>query len=289
MKTKPSKKFRDHGDDGFEYKARGRKAYKHRQERSASGFDPVFKDCVFFKPKDGLNRLRPLPPSWDSAEHWGLDIWWHQNIGPDKQRYLCAEKHGVGKCAVCRERLQMPEQDAYEARAILRVATWFIDRDDEDAGPKMWAVPHQTDKEFLDLAEDKETKELYQIDHPEKGFDILFKKTGKERNTKYLSIQLSRKSTPLTSSPKRMARWLAYVKKHPLPDMLVFHDAEKISAALNGAGGGGEPEGDDLDVETRASREPKPKKKSKKTAKRSSGDVEDMDRPRGKKARHEEE
>lgn len=213
------------------------------EERSAMGnqdFDKLLKPGTkLYKVRDGDNRVRLLPPTWEGAKHYGLDVWVHYGVGPDRQSYLCLRKHGDGKepCPVCDERddvrgdNDVDEKYVKELEAKRRVLVYLVDRDDERSGEQAWFMPQSLDKDIVKVSIDKETREVLPIDHPEDGYDIIFEKSGSKMLTKYDGVQIARRSSPLG---KRA--WLENAMDNPLPDQLKVFDAEHI-AKVFGAGG----------------------------------------------------
>src|SRR5271154_4877269 len=89
---------------GFVYKQRSKDSLKERANMKGGNYDtyiqPKFKQ---WKPKDGKNRIRILPPTWEPEdapwqrqEHYGLDVYINFSIGADNQAYLSLGKHGKG-------------------------------------------------------------------------------------------------------------------------------------------------------------------------------------------------
>lgn len=275
MKTKS--KFKDRGSKGeYTYKSRGRGAVERRANQQGGNFEPMYKgDIKLFKPHDGENRVRMMPPEWDDAEHWGCDVWVHSNIGPNNQRIICPEKHHKGKCAVCVEWNRLTaegdKQGAYDIRPVRRVAVWLIDRAKQSEGPMLWPMPWQVDKDVSGRCKDRESGEYVEADHPEKGYDFFFVKTGVERNTKYEQVERSSKATPLSDKPERMRRWLAFTKAHPIPELLIIHDEEFLKRMFDPVAEADERE----ERGTRSERTGKPKSKKIKKFKK----LDDIDKP----------
>lgn len=186
-----------------------------------------------------------MPPTWDwsekkqmsLAEHYGLEVWVHFGVGPDEQSYICLEKHNKGPCPVCEKGRKAAkhgdEEYAKSCKPNKRVAVWWIDRAHEADGPKVYIMPWTLDRDFAALCFDEDTGDTVSLDHPDEGYDIRFKRTGKGRQTKYIGIKLSMRSSPLSDSPKTQRKWLAYILKHPLPKCLNFYEYDHISATLN--------------------------------------------------------
>ena len=92
------------GKKKFQYKAPSRDAMNKRATQSGGNFDSYMTDAYpQYKVQDGENCIRLLPPTFDEATHYGMDIYVHYDIGPNKDTYLCAEKMGRGKCPICDE------------------------------------------------------------------------------------------------------------------------------------------------------------------------------------------
>src|SRR3990167_9112427 len=166
----------------FEYQERTAEDMQNRQ-RSFSGRDSYFSGkAKFFITKAGTNKIRILPPTWDGAKHYGLDIYVHYGIGPDNVGYLCLDRMQGEKCPLCEARAvadkEQDEELAKALRSTRRVAVYIIDRNAESEGPKMWAMPQTVDKEICAQAWDKETGEVYALDNPDEGYDVAFEVEG---------------------------------------------------------------------------------------------------------------
>lgn len=223
----------------FKYQARSAEEVKERANRSLGNRDSFFNSEVeFFSPKKGDNTVRVLPPTWEDARHYGIDLHIHYGIGVDESGYLCLDKMQGEKCPLCEARVTAASNEEDELADSLkpkqRVAIWVIDRSQENKGPLVWNMPAGVDKDFTNLCVDKKTGEVYSIDNPDEGFDISFTREGEGIKTKYTGLQVARRSSPLSDNPKDQEKWLAYVVEHPLPDILLMHDYDKLSAAYAG-------------------------------------------------------
>jgi hypothetical protein len=251
---------------GYEYKERTRDAVDKRARMGNSDFDKIVKDGVkSWSPGDGPNTVRILPPTWDSPQHFGVDVQVHYGIGPDRQSYLCVNKmadqvvetadrlqrhspdlaaalrDSAGKCPICAERaLALKDGDeeyAKELDARRRVLVYVIDRDAEKEGVQVWAMPQSIDQDLAKVSVHKRTGAVLPIDHPDRGYDVEFDKEGKGKNTKYKGLAIARDESALGNDD-----WLAVVENDPLPTILEFHDAEYIAKVF---GAGGAPRKDD--------------------------------------------
>lgn len=223
----------------FQYRPRTAEEVKQRANRQIGSRDSFFAGEVdFFTPKAGDNTVRILPPTWEDARHYGIDLWIHYSIGADESAYLCLDKMRGERCPLCEERSRASgageEELADALRPRGRVAVWVIDRSQEGKGPMVWNMPAGLDKDFSNLCVDKQTQEVYAVDNPEDGFDISFKREGMDQRTKYSAAQIARHSTPLSADPQVMQRWLDYAVVHPLPSILQYRDYETIRAAFAG-------------------------------------------------------
>ena len=219
----------------FQYKKRTLEDIKRKESTAGKDFDPWLNPTIpTFKPKAGSNRVRILPPTWDSTD-FEFVTWAHYGVGPDEQTYICPAKMGKGKCPICEERarnrgsLSKEENRALSPRQ--RPLVYVIDRTDEDAGPKIWPIPITVSKELVLRQRDVDGSIIY-IDHPEEGYDIEFVREGEGIGTKYLAINVARKATPLSIDEDQMNEWLNFIVQNPLPDQVIIYDYERIANAF---------------------------------------------------------
>lgn len=234
---------RDRDDDrgtgrAYQYQARSAEDVDERAEMGGKDYDKLLKPGVkIFKVRDGENTVRFLPPTWKDAKHFGLDVYVHYGVGPDRGTYLCINKHGAGGCPVCEERdsvrgeSKADEQYIKDLEAKRRVLVYLVDREDERAGEQAWFMPWTLDKDISKSTKDRQSGEVLPIDHPEDGYDVMFDKSGAKRNTKYDGVQLARRSSPLG---KR--EWLENAMDNPLPSMLKVYDADHIAKVFGARG-----------------------------------------------------
>lgn len=237
----------------FEYNRRSSEDVKRETSRTSGRYDPYLTESVTsFKPRSGENVIRLMP--WNNkadkdfkeydekwGNHWGIPVMLHRNVGPDNGSYLCLKMKGE-PCPVC---------DAYqtdgidELRPSDRMFCWLIDRDDEKAGPKFWAMPLGVSKDISGVSEDKRTKKLLYIDDWNDGFDVFFDKEGEKARTQYKRIALDRDPSRLGKDDEQEEDWLAYIFERRLPDLLKFYDAEHLEKVLSGQKERGDGDGAD--------------------------------------------
>lgn len=201
---------------------------------------------------EGENIIRVLPNTWDENPlHYGYDVFSHYSVGPDKAQFLCLDKMklGGGKCPVCeqgwkpayeeyknepeanKDRKKELKEYAYSLSPKKQVAMWIIDRKNEALGPQIYLMPDGLDREFTGKGIDPLDGSLISIENPDEGYDIIFTRTGKLKNTKYNGEQVARRSTSL--STEHGDKWLTFVIDNPLPKLFITFSYEYIDAAYN--------------------------------------------------------
>lgn len=211
---------------------------KARTSKSQGMFDPILKEIVTtFTPAEGHNRIRILPPTWDDFNHWGYQQFVHYDVGPDSQSYLCPLKMGIGPCPICDERKSVGKSDEAYSRTLSpnqRIALWVIDRNEEEAGPKLWSMARTIDVDLGYRSVDKQTGDLLPLYNIDKGYDIEFTREGTGVKTRYTGIEITRHSLPLHDDPDTVDEWLDYVEENPIPSVFVFYDYEHIEGVFSG-------------------------------------------------------
>src|SRR5574338_1231875 len=100
----------------FDYKKRSFDDANDRAQMGSGAYDKFTIDGIkMWKPKNGNNLIRILPPTWDEPRHYGYDVFMHNGIGPDKSAYLCLDKMQVDKCPICEARAEARDEDEKNA------------------------------------------------------------------------------------------------------------------------------------------------------------------------------
>ena len=240
-----------------EYVYRERSATEWQKNQSSyKGFDgdtfltEPYKNKLF-KPKEGHNSVRILPPasSWEAYGHYGLRIKRHAGIGPKMGAYLCHDFSGIdiyvpgrepGKCPICLLNMNARKDGNQELSLQLYARSaclvWIIDRDAMRDGPKLWIMPaKKMDEEICAHAYDSKRDRAKAVDHPEHGYDIEFDMTklgGKFPN--YAGVQLDSEPTPIAETPEKIQRYLQFVEENPIPSVLQFHQTSHILEMVKG-------------------------------------------------------
>ena len=232
---------RGRGDDsstGFSYKRRASEDAKKRASESTKEFDSFLRDDIkTFKPTDGYNTIRILPPTWPDPKHYGLDIFVHYGVGPDEQAYLCLKKMKGEDCPICEERdraRRAGESDEYikDLDFTRRSLFYLIDRNHEKDGVVAWAAPFtKIDQAIVKVSIDRQTGEALPVDDPEAGYDIEFDKGGKGIGTQYTGVAIARRESRLGNREA-----LDFVVKNPLPAILEYHSYDHIKSVFGGGG-----------------------------------------------------
>lgn len=237
-----SDRSRGRGRSSFEYQSRNADDTRARAESGGNDYDKLLKPgCKSWKPNDGDNRIRILPPTWKNAKHFGFDCHIHYGVGADNGAYLDLFKMKGEDDPIHEEYMKAkseldPEnKDDQEylrqLKGTRRDLIYLVDRDNEREGVQAWFMPFGLGNDVVKLSIDKQSREVLEIDHPDEGYDVEFTKTGKGINTKYSAPAIARRSSPLGKD-----EWLEYVVENPLPDQLNFYDYDHIAVAFGGGG-----------------------------------------------------
>lgn len=232
--TTGKKKFK------FDYRPRTADEMKRRATQTGGGRDTFIDGKIkLFQAKSGAYRIRPMPPTWEDADHFGLEVYVHYGIGPDNAGYLCLNKMKGEACPLCEARnTAMQDGDEEIAKALRptkRVLMYVIDRSAEGDGPKAWAAPwSKFDRELCAQAYDPDTGETIPVDSPDEGFDVTFNVEGQNQQKDYVGVQISRRARPISDNDDTAMEWLQFITDNPLPDILVYHDYEHMKSAWEG-------------------------------------------------------
>lgn len=215
---------------------------KKRASMGANDFDKIVKDTVkMWKPNDGDNRIRLLPPTWAKAKHYGYDVFVHYGVGPDRQSYLDLQKMRGEPDPITEERERARRERDPDEKYVKdldskrRVGVYLIDRDNEREGVQFWAMPWTVDRDITTVSVDRESGGVLPIDDPIDGYDILFTKKGQKDRTEYTGIQVARRSSALGKE-----EWLDFAVDNPIPDQLLFFPYDHIAKAFGATGEGRE-------------------------------------------------
>lgn len=255
----------DRKGKGFTYKERDPKKLKERAEQQGGTFDSIFKQGVdTWRPKQGDNQVRILPPTWDGHDHYGYDVYVHSYVGADQSTYLCPKKMKNDRCPICEAAAEAKAagetEDAKDLQVKKQSLVYILDRNGEDPEqPQVWAMSWTFDRDIAALCHTKKTGKLLTIDHPDKGYDVMFKRTGTKLQTRYVGIQIDREATPILDDEDDQDRVLDFIQGAPLDSLLKFYDEDYLQKVVDGTGEKGadkdEDEDDDRGSRRRRSRD----------------------------------
>jgi hypothetical protein len=226
----------------FEYRPPSLQSMKERAENTGRKFDSIFKPGFdVFRPRDGINNLRYLPPTWDDPTHYGYEVHLHSFVGPSKSTYLCPARMLNKPCAMCEmaERMAAEPENAKKLQPRTGYILWILDRNDPEAKtlykPKLWQMSWTMNQEFNVLAFNSKTPEktLY-IDNPDIGYDVAFKREGKGLNTTYLGLQIEREQSPIAENDDDYWAIIDFIQNNPIPSVLNFYDYEHLRKVITG-------------------------------------------------------
>lgn len=267
----------------FAYKGRSFKTAKERSERRGGSWESIFKAGVdTWRPKEGDNQIRILPIP--DSEHYAVQVWTHDRIGPDNSQFVCPRKMSNKPCAICDKAKDSREAGEVEEAKDLGVKehwiSWIIDREEDEETPKLYTMSITQDTTLVGLCLNNKNGSVLLIDHPDKGFDIQIKRVGKQINTKYI-FSIDRESTSINEDKKVQQEILDYVSENPVEDLLIIRPSSYLKNAMIGSV---EERDEDLDEE-----EDRPRKKRR--GEEEVGEDEEIrqDRKSTKSKRQEEE
>jgi hypothetical protein len=224
---------------GFVYQDRDPKEMKRRSEQTGNNFDSIFRQGIdTWRPGQGDNTVRILPPTWDDPKHYGYDIWVHGWVGADRSSYLCPKKMLGKRCPICEEakasRDAGEDDEAKQLEPKQNLIVWILDRDGDTDTPMVWQQSWTIDRDITAQCVQKKSGKVLQIDHPDDGYDISFKRQGTGLKTKYFGFQVDRDPSPIADKEKDQDEILDYINDNPLPDVLKFYDEEYLEKMIAG-------------------------------------------------------
>ena len=216
----------------FQYQQRDASSNRKRAEQWSNERQSYLSDHVkMWKPKEGANIIRILPPSWPKADHFGLDIYVHFSVGADGGAFLDLKKMKNEPDPIAEEVAMLRAAGEEDAAKTLdskkRVLVYLIDRENERDGVMMWAMPWTVDRDIAVAAKNPRSKNPLFIDDPDKGYDLIINRTGTKRQTEY-QVQIDRESSPLDLTDEM----IDLLETRPLPNCLIFATYEQKESAF---------------------------------------------------------
>lgn len=235
----------------FVYVKRSKEDIATRAAQKSYDKDELLQDVVkTWKPKDGDNLVRILPPSWEGARNYGVDVFVHYNIGAERNSYICPKAAGRGPCPFCEAQMEaMNNGDVVLSKSLKankRVLVYMLDQNDPKSGVHAWLMAWTLDKELATQSIDKDTGDVLNIDDPDNGFNVTINRTGTGPTTKYVPV-VSRRSSRIAITPEIET----LLMEHPLPSLLNIFEydylAKKLMSHSISENDGGEGKKQDFD------------------------------------------
>jgi len=204
-------------------------------------YDNLFKGVKVYKPAEGRNIVRILPPTWPKATHYGYPIWVHYNIGPKEGAYLCLRENKTSphkRCPLCEELYALGGRATPEDRKALlptqSIIYYILDRNQPQQGVLLWRVSGTADSEIAAQSVNRRKGSVLNIVDAEEGYDLEFMRSGQKLNTRYRGYQVVREDSPMTDDDRHFEEVLDIIFDKPLPETLNFYRPEHIEAVYSG-------------------------------------------------------
>ncbi|MHA1591483.1 MAG: hypothetical protein ACTSUP_03330 [Candidatus Heimdallarchaeaceae archaeon] len=150
-----------------------------------------------YKATVGDKFVRIISPDID--KFWALEIFKHSNIGTNRATFLCLDKMFGKPCPICERIKEIREKDPKDPKiAALRYSRRYLvflydveNRDAEGKGLRWYDMPVNVKDNIMSLCVDKRTGKFTEIEHPDDGKDIEFRRVGTtQETTKYSGFKL---------------------------------------------------------------------------------------------------
>lgn len=164
----------------------------------------------FYEPKEGKNVVRFMPPLQGRP---AVKIW-HKHYfqaGGERKAIICTKLQFNQPCPMCAQRLKLASSssraDQKQARAYEaspKVYANVVDMKNPEKGVQVWRISPGLFKKIRKAIDVADVGKIFA--DPEKGFNIIFVKTGSGLNTEYDPVSVARESTPLPDAETLMAQ-----------------------------------------------------------------------------------
>lgn len=155
----------------------------------------------FWKPEEGTNTVRLLPPK--IGQKMFMKVWQHFVELPGKKFSVNCPRMMLNKsCPICSKAdelkatgLAADRDAAYSLFARQRIFANVIDRDAEDKGPQTWGFGKKIYEQLINLR--KNPKIGGDFANPEKGYDLIVERKGKTKNDTEYAVHCAREANAL--------------------------------------------------------------------------------------------
>jgi hypothetical protein len=180
-------------------------AQKEKDEMAGSGNS-------FMKLSVGKNVVRIMPPPPGANSPFKIIFQHYINIAGQTIPvvFTCPRMMERSRCKACERGDALRKSGNKADRDAAR--DWFpsrrvfcnvIDRNDEEAGPKILAFGRQIHEDLIGVREDNGD-----FCHPITGFDVVIARVGTGKNDTKYSVRASRETTKLADTEKAIDGWL---------------------------------------------------------------------------------
>jgi hypothetical protein len=240
----------------------------------------------FFKPKEGENRVRILPP-WNKNGLWFQEATLHYGLNNEKGQergFPCLKQFGKD-CPICEKIEELKEGGSEDKKMAERIGTRtkfyanVLDR--KTNAVLIWGFSRKTLGILLGYDSDKE--DYGDITNPETGFDIVIDRTG----TGKLDTRYQIRCKPKSSEVDMEEVELHNLSQEVIDDMDEEELQEIVEANFGMAKKSKKKSSDEDEDDEEEDEEEAPKKKKSKDS--DDEDEDDEEEPRKKKAKKDED
>jgi hypothetical protein len=194
---------------------------------------------IFMKLKPGKHRIRVIPPLL--GKKWKRVFYQHfvDVPGLNSVSFVCPLMEEKKPCPVCATEKKLLASDnesdqrrAKKLKASRRVMINVIDRNQEEAGPKVLTVGPMIENQLIELRKDEDLGGDF-VD-PIKGIDVLIIRSGVGATDTEYKVAPANKGIglPLSEDSAKMNEWIS--GQHNLDRYVRVHTAEEIQGLLRG-------------------------------------------------------
>lgn len=159
---------------------------------------------AWFEPKEGKNVVRFIPPLQGKK---AIVIWYKHffQAGGERKSIICTKMQWNQPCPICEQRLKLASSGnradqklarAYEPEA--KACANIVDMKNPEKGVQVWRISPGLFKKIRAAIDVADAGKVFA--DPQKGYNIIFGKTGTGLNTKYDPVAVARESTPLPNA-----------------------------------------------------------------------------------------
>lgn len=163
----------------------------------------------YYKPKQGVNTVRFLPPPQGKK---AMLIWYKHffQIGNERRAIVCAKHQYNEPCALCARGAKLRATgnkiDARKARAFepqAQVYVNIVDMDNPEKGVQLWQMSQGLFKDITSAIQVNKVGKVFT--DPVKGYNIVFKRKGEGMATEYSAHSVDRESSELPKADELLS------------------------------------------------------------------------------------